>query len=311
MTPEDNDLIVINEDEAGERLDKILANRFQSIKSRTYFQYLIEERKVLVNGEPAKKRLRPKVGDEVQVEFIVTKEIGLEPEAIPLDIVYEDHDILVINKPAGMVVHPAVGNWTGTFVNALLYHCQNLLENHSDQTLRPGIVHRLDKNTSGLLIAAKTSDAHQKLIEMFSSKKVYKEYLAICVGNPGNQEINAPIGRHPVERKMMAVVKEGGKEALSIVKTLAHHDKLSLVSVILATGRTHQIRVHVKSVGTPILGDDVYGNASFNKKYGVSRQMLHAYVLKFIHPISGKELEFKVPPPQDMQAIINHYKLLR
>lgn len=304
MIPEDNDLIVINEEEVGERLDKILAKRFEAIKSRTYFQYLIEENKVLVNGEPVKKRLKPKFGDEIQVEFIVTPEIGLKPEAIPLDIVYEDHDILVINKPAGMVVHPAVGHWTGTFVNALLYHCKNLLETQSDSSLRPGIVHRLDKNTSGLLIAAKTSAAHQKLIEMFSSKQVYKEYLAICIGNPGNQEIKAPIGRHPVERKMMAVLKEGGKEALSLVKTLSHHGHLSLVSVILATGRTHQIRVHVKHVGAPILGDEIYGNLSANKKYGVSRQMLHASILKFAHPISGKELEFRVPPPKDMQDVI-------
>lgn len=308
MTPDDNDSIVINEDEVGERLDKILARRFEAIKSRTYFQYLIEENKVLVNGEPVKKRFKPKVGDEIQVEFIVTPEIGLEPEAIPLDIVYEDHDILVINKPAGMVVHPAVGNWSGTFVNALLYHCKNLLESHTNQSLRPGIVHRLDKNTSGLLIAAKTSLAHQKLIEMFSSKKVYKEYLAICIGNPGNQEIKAPIGRHPVERKMMAVVNEGGKEALSLVKTLKHHGNLSLVSVILATGRTHQIRVHVKHVGTPILGDDIYGNPSVNKKYSVLRQMLHASVLKLAHPISGIELKFHVPPPKDMQDVMvrNH-----
>lgn len=303
---EDLDLIVITEEESGERLDKILAQRFDSAQSRTYFQMLIENGHVLLNNIPVKKRAKPAVGDEVLINFVLTPEVELTAEAIPLNIIYEDNDLLIVNKPAGMVVHPAAGNWSGTFVNALLYHCKHmyntfscdsegLASNHS----RPGIVHRLDKDTSGLLIAAKTLQAQQKLITMFSQRQIHKEYRAICIGNPGNIEINAPIGRHPVHRKQMTVLPEG-KPALSICQTLAYDNKHSLVRIVLATGRTHQIRVHMKHIGTPILGDATYGNTQINNKFGVSRQLLHAQLLRFIHPISGKLLELEALPPADM-----------
>lgn len=300
---EDQDTITINEEEAGERLDKILSNRFKEVKSRTYFQYLIEEKRVLLNGEPVKKRVKPKEGDEIQIFFILTPEMDLRPESIPLSIVYEDDDILVINKKPGMVVHPAPGHWSGTFVNALLFHCKSL--EISGQVFRPGIVHRLDKETSGLLVAAKTSQAQQKLIEMFANRQVYKEYIAVCVGNPGNREIRAPIGRHPVHRKMMCVLEDGGRLAISICKTLFTDGKISIVKVVLETGRTHQIRVHMKHLASPILGDSIYGNAQVNKKYGVGRQMLHAQCLRFKHPISGKDLEFTASVPEDMKKWID------
>lgn len=303
MSP-DSETIIITPEEEGERLDKVLANRFQNVQSRTYFQTLIEEEKVLLNGIPVKKRIKPKEGDEVEIQFVITPEIGLDPEPIPLNIVYEDHDILIINKPSGMVVHPAPGNWSGTFANALLYHCGKSLTSISSD-LRPGIVHRLDKETSGLLMAAKTAQAHRKLIEMFSSRSIHKEYLAICIGNPGNREIRTLITRHPIHRKMMTVSEEGGREALSICKTLLYKGDLSLVNVLLATGRTHQIRVHMKHIGHPILGDQVYGSPQANKKYHVTRQMLHAYLLRFTHPITGELLEFKAPPPEDMTKFIN------
>lgn len=305
MPSEDSDLIVISEEEAGERLDKILANRFSQVRSRTYFQSLIEEHRVLLNGSPAKKREKPSAGDEVEIEFLLTPELELTPEAIPLEILYEDEDILAINKPAGMVVHPAKGNWSGTFVNALLYHCRNQLDKESE---RPGIVHRLDKDTTGLLLAAKNPLAQQKMIELFASRKVYKEYLAICVGNPGNSEIRAPIGRHPVHRKRMAVLEKGGKEALSLCSTLAFDGKLSLVKIILATGRTHQIRVHMKYHGTPILGDSIYGTLSANKKYGAARQMLHARLMQFDHPITQRPLTLEAPLPLDMASFIHLIK---
>ena len=295
-----NESIVITDEESGERLDKILANRYKEVRSRTYFQYLIEEKKVLLNGQSVKKRICPQSGDEVEVFFTLTPEIDVKPESIPLDILYEDADILAINKPAGMVVHPAPGNWTGTFVNALLHHCRELDATHS---LRPGIVHRLDKDTSGVLIAAKNTQAQQKLIEMFAGREIYKEYLAVCVGNPGNQEINRPIGRHPVDRKRMAVI-ETGRPALSIVETLSFDGKLSVVKVILATGRTHQIRVHMKCIGTPVLGDITYGNAQANEKFNAARQMLHARLLKLNHPITGKPLVIEAPIPSDMKAKI-------
>lgn len=304
--PEDSDTIVITEDEAGERLDKILAQRFRTIQSRTYFQTLIEEGNVLVNGAVVKKRTKPVVGDEVQVNFSLTKEIDILPENIPLDILYEDQDIIVINKPAGMVVHPAVGNWTGTFVNALMYHCQEIAQAQSNPSSqnRPGIVHRLDKDTTGLLVAAKTALAQQRLIEMFASRNVYKQYIAICLGNPGFTRIEAPIARHPVHRKLMAVATDGGRQALTICQTKATDGKISVVEIELATGRTHQIRVHMKHNGTAVLGDNVYGNSQVNKKYGAERQLLHAHVLRFAHPITGVSLEFKAPIPDDMARFI-------
>lgn len=302
---EDNDAILILEEEEGIRLDKILASRYKEIQSRTYFQNLIEQQRVLLNGDPVKKRVKPKAGDEIQIHFILTPEIDLEPENIPLDIIYEDENLLVVDKPPGMVVHPAPGNWTGTFVNALLHHCRHLQQGE-EKTLRPGIVHRLDKETSGLLVAAKNSQAHQKLVELFAGRKIEKEYVAICLGNPGSREINAPIGRHPVDRKKMAI-KEGAKPALSICRTIKADAHLSLVNILLMTGRTHQIRVHMKHVGTPVLGDSTYGNLQANQKYHADRQMLHAYRLAFEHPITGKKLEFKVQPPADMQQLMQKH----
>ncbi|MEI8365489.1 MAG: RluA family pseudouridine synthase [Parachlamydiaceae bacterium] len=301
---EDNDTFIISDEEAGERLDKVLVSRLGSAGSRTYFQFLIDEGRVLLNGEPAKKRIKPKSGDEVEVDYILTPELTLEAENIPLNIIYEDESIIVVDKKPGMVVHPAVGHWTGTFVNALLYYCrvETTIKNNKDD-LRPGIVHRLDKETSGLIVAAKTLVAQQRLIEMFTKHTVYKEYLAVCVGNPGKGTIDVPIGRHPANRKMMAVLKEGGKAAVTHFQTLAFNEKLSLVSVVIATGRTHQIRVHMKHRGMPVLGDAIYGTPSANTKFGVERQMLHAYRLRFAHPITGEPMSFEAEIPPDMQAV--------
>lgn len=314
MQDEDNGTFFISEDEVGERLDKILANRLKGAGSRTYFQFLIDEEKVLLNGAPVKKRSKPKAGDEVEVEFILTPELELKPENIPLNIIYEDDALLVVNKAPGMVVHPAAGNWSGTFVNALLFHCR---ENFAispeglppQQALRPGIVHRLDKDTSGLIIAAKTSLAQQRLIEMFTNRRVHKEYLAICVGNPGRGDIDAPIGRHPSQRKLMAVLQDSGRPALTHYHALAFDEKLSLVNIVIATGRTHQIRVHMKHIGHPVLGDATYGLPHVNANYGAERQMLHAHMLRFNHPITGQPLEFKAEIPQDMQKIIKKIKV--
>lgn len=314
----DEETFFITADEADERLDKVLAKRFSQAGSRTYFQFLIDEGKVLLNGAPIKKRNKAKEGDEVEIEFVLTAELELKPENIPLDIVYEDEFLLVINKQPGMVVHPGAGHWTGTFVNALLYYCKEAFSaserqafDHSNpqQALRPGIVHRLDKDTSGLLIAAKTPLAQQRLIEMFTNRQVHKEYLVICIGNPGTGDIDAPIGRHPTNRKLMAVVEEGGRKALTHHRVIAYNSKLSLVNVIIATGRTHQIRVHMKHRGHPVLGDDVYGLPHVNEQYGATRQQLHAHLLRFTHPITGKLIELKAEIPQDMQKILEKYKL--
>jgi 23S rRNA pseudouridine1911/1915/1917 synthase len=277
-----------------ERLDRLLSRQFPS-HSRTYFQSLIEQGFVLVNGMPIKKKDKPKIGDEVEICFQLTPEISLEPENIPLDILYEDEHLLAINKPAGMVTHPAPGHYTKTFVHALLYHCKSL---PNADTLRPGIVHRLDKDTTGILLAAKTVEAHQKLVEMFCARQLEKLYLAICVGTPGDGTIEAPIKRHPTKRKEMAIDPEG-KPAISTCKVVAYDGKLSLVEVQLITGRTHQIRVHLKHKGAPILGDAVYGSPAWNKKYETSRQMLHAWSLKFRHPVTGAAISLKAPIPDD------------
>lgn len=301
----DTDLLIINEQDTGQRLDKILAQRFQDSKSRTYFQYLIEQQKVLLNGQPVKKRIQPRAGDEVLIQFIYPPQLSLEPECIPLDILFEDEHLLIVNKPAGMVVHPSIGNWSGTFVNALLYHCNEVKaligSDHSDQaSIRPGIVHRLDKDTTGLLIAAKHSQALEKLCGLFSRREIYKEYLAICVGNPGTRTIDLPIGRNPSCYKEMKVLPEGGKKAVSECKTLASNGKLSLVSVVLVTGRTHQIRVHLQAVGTPVLGDPIYGSQKANQAHHLQRQLLHAHCLRFVHPFTKRQVEFKAPMPPDM-----------
>jgi len=290
--------VIVTDEMIEHRLDRLLTLQFPSY-SRTYFQYLIEQGFVLVNGLPLKKKDKPKAGDEIEICFQLTPEISLEPENIPLDILYEDDDLLAINKPAGMVTHPAPGHYSKTFVHGLLYHCKSLP--HAE-TLRPGIVHRLDKDTSGVLLAAKTSEAHQKLVEMFCERKLEKTYLALCVGTPGSGTIEAPIKRHPTRRKEMAV-DPAGKPATSICRVLAFDGKLSLVEVQLITGRTHQIRVHLKHKGAPILGDPVYGAPAWNKKYDASRQMLHAYRLKLRHPLTGVLLDLKAPLPEDFKKI--------
>jgi 23S rRNA pseudouridine1911/1915/1917 synthase len=295
-----NETLVVADAEAGERLDRILALRFPQ-QSRSYFQWLIGEGLVLLNGKPTKKRIQPQVGDEIEVEFALTPEASLEPENIPLDILYEDEYLLAVNKPAGLVVHPGIKNWSGTFVNALLYHCQQLPED----ALRPGIVHRLDKDTSGILLAAKTEAAHKGLVQLFAERKVHKEYVAICVGKPGDVTIDAPIGRHPTDRLRMTVPLEGGKSAKTQVKTEGFDGKLAVVRCFPESGRTHQIRVHLQHHRNPILGDPVYGNTSWNQKYDATRQFLHAHRIRFVHPITGEEVTLEAPLPDDMQPLID------
>lgn len=300
-----NEQIFVEETESFLRLDQLLAQRFKERYSRNYFQKLIEDQLVLVNGLPVKKRIKPNVNDEIEIEFTLDRKEGVAPEEIPLSILFEDEDILVINKPAGLVVHPAPGNWTGTFVNALVHHCQSLLRKSDD--IRPGIVHRLDKDTSGVLIAAKNSYAQAKLIESFSKREVKKLYLAITIGNPGNQLIQAPIGRHPKWRHKMAIL-ETGRAAISHIETLRVGQVLSLVRVQIETGRTHQIRVHLQSLGTPVLGDEVYGNSSLNTKWGVDSQQLHAEVLEIMHPRTKESLRFQAPLPELFQKFMKQIK---
>lgn len=301
----ETDFLIVTAEEAGQRLDKILAARFNQ-KSRSYFHSLLEQQKVLLNGEPVKKRIQPKEGDAIEIQWICLPELSLAPEAIPLDVVYEDDFLVVVNKPAGMVVHPAAGNWSGTFVNALLHHCQQIhsLISQGQSSFRPGIVHRLDKDTSGLLIAAKTTETHERLSRLFLNRDIEKEYLALCVGNPGALTIQLPIGRHPHFYQRMTVLPHG-KPAITHCKTLISKEMFSLVSLKLVTGRTHQIRVHLQAKGFPILGDPIYGNPKLNATHDVHRQMLHARFLRFKHPMTSEMVAFEAPLPNDMQALIN------
>ncbi|MCX6990606.1 MAG: RluA family pseudouridine synthase [Chlamydiae bacterium] len=290
--------LFIQDEEVGMRLDKLLSVRFPTF-SRTYFQSLIEKGSVLVNGDPWKKRQKPASGDEIEICFELPPEISLEAEDIPLNILYEDDYILAVNKPFGMVVHPGPGHPKSTFVNALLFHCKNL-EYEGTDPLRPGIVHRLDKDTSGVLIAAKTSSAHRALVELFSQRKIQKTYVAVAVGAPPEGRVSAPMKRHPTRRQEMAI-DESGKEAISDFKVLKKSSTLSIVEIGLITGRTHQIRVHLKHLKTPVLGDSIYGSESANKKHSIDRQLLHAMRMKFIHPFTGKELILEAPIPSDMR----------
>lgn len=301
LTESYDTLFVLSEEE-GIRIDKLLAHRFSSY-SRTYFQMIIEQGCVLLNGEPIKKRICPEEGDEIEVCFQAIKGPSLAPEAIPLEILYEDEHILAINKPPGMVVHPAPGHWSGTFVNALLAHCEQLAP--SQDPLRPGIVHRLDKETSGVLLAAKTLAAHQQLIEQFSSRQMEKTYLAICCGRPPNGIISAPIGRHPVHRKEMAVLSDG-KEAISDIQTIAFNDQISFSLIRPKTGRTHQIRVHLKHVHCPVLGDPIYGSEKLNQSLKPERLLLHAYKLHFEHPITKVPTRLIAPIPKDFKPWLHH-----
>lgn len=298
----DSYLFTVPAEMAGQRIDKILSDSFPNF-SRSYFQHLIDSELVLIKEKPIKKRTILEVGDEVEIYFEPVPELSLTPEPMSFEILFEDEHFLAINKPPGLVVHPAPGHWTGTFVHGLLAHCQNL--STCDDPLRPGIVHRLDKETSGVLLAAKTREAHQKIVELFSSRNIEKIYLAICSGKPPNTTLDAPIGRHPVHRKEMAVVPQG-KEAVSQVQVLAFNEQMSLVLVRPKTGRTHQIRVHLKHLNAPILGDSVYGSAKVNASLKPARLMLHAYRLSFTHPFTKKMIQLSAPIPDDLKEWVKN-----
>ena len=292
--------------ENGERLDKLVAGRVQGV-SRSYSSMLIEGGQVLVNGEPAQKpSYKVKAGDLIFVTFPSPAASGLTAEAIPLTVVYEDTDLLVVDKPAGMVVHPAPGHSGGTLVNALLAHVPGIELDMGDES-RPGIVHRLDKDTSGLIVVAKRRSAHEALSKQMAARTMHKEYLAAVSGKPRPPSgvIDAPIARDPRDRQRMAVVSNG-RHARTHYVTDRVMGSYTLVRVTLDTGRTHQIRVHMASIGYPILGDPVYGKRTLKdaSSLGLTRQFLHAHKLGFTLPSSGKWVEFASPLPEDLQWVL-------
>ena len=291
----------IIDDGCGRRLDVFLAEKVDI--TRSYAATLIGEENVLVNGKKAAKNTKLKMGDAVQVTIPNPQEYTAEPENIPIDIVYEDEHLLVVNKPKDMVVHPAAGNYSGTLVNAILYHCGDSLSGING-VMRPGILHRIDKNTSGLLLVAKNDNAHLYLAEQIKEHSLTREYEAVVYGNLKNDNgtVNAPIARHPVKRKQMAIV-EGGKEAVTHYTVLERFGDFTLVRLRLETGRTHQIRVHMASLGHPVAGDDVYGPSKVITKLG--GQCLHARKIGFIHPKTHEYMEFSSELPQYFTKFLN------
>jgi 23S rRNA pseudouridine1911/1915/1917 synthase len=295
--------LVVPREQLNERLDRFVAAQLAGL-SRSYVQKLIAGGHVTVDGFDRKPKFKMTPGEVVRVTVPEPISAGLEPEAIPLDIVYEDADLLVIDKPVGLVVHPAPGHQSGTLVNAILHHAPGLSVGNVD---RPGIVHRLDKDTSGLMVIAKTDRGLQSLTEQWADRAVLKEYVALVQGRvePNDATIDAPIARDPNHRQKMAVLR-GGREAVTHFTTRERFANASLLDVIIDTGRTHQIRVHLAFIGHPVIGDKTYGSGT-GDTYGAPRQMLHASRLGFALP-SGERMMFEAPLPEDMRAVIDNLR---
>lgn len=291
-------------EEAGHRLDQFVAGRYGEF-SRSRIQKLIEEGFITVNGKTVRSSHKVRGGDHVEVVIPAARPVAAIPQAIPLDIIYEDASIIVVNKPAGMVVHPAAGNYEGTLVNALLAHCHDLSGIGGE--LRPGIVHRLDKGTSGVMVAAKDDEAHLSLSAQFRDREVRKQYLALVLGDPPDEgTVELAIGRHYRDRKLISTKTRKGREAVSRFRVLERFGDAALAEVMIATGRTHQIRVHMAHLGHPVAGDDTYGGVRAKSigKTKILRPMLHAAVLEFTHPRNGEKREFRAELPSDMCEII-------
>ena len=309
-------IYIVNEDESGLRLDHFLTMKEEAL-SRSFIQKLIKEKSITVNGNPSKPSYKLRDKDQVEVIVPEPKPSHAQPEEIPLNVLYEDDVLVVINKPAGMVTHPAVGNHSGTLVNAILAHCTDLSGIGGVQ--RPGIVHRLDKDTSGVLVVAKTDFAHQSLAGQFKEHRVKKIYFALICGIPAQDDgtIIAPIGRSIRNRKKMAVTNIRSREAITHFKVIERYDSLSFVEVMPETGRTHQIRVHLAHIGHPVVGDQVYGGGrkrAINEAHSsevkrmiaeLNRQALHAHLLGFLHPSTEEYVEFIAPIPEDIQAVLD------
>lgn len=301
MTP-----LHLTADRAGERADQFLARMLPEL-TRSAAQRLLEEGAVTLNGLPVKKNYKTNAGDELVLALPDPAPIDVLPQDIPLDVIYEDDDVIAVNKPVGLVVHPAAGHPDGTLVNALLYHCGNSLSGINGE-LRPGIVHRIDRDTSGLIIAAKNDFAHLSLAEQLQDHSLYREYEAVCVGNLKDESgtVDAPIFRHPTDRKKMAVNKLQGRRAVTHWSVLEHLNGYTHIQCRLETGRTHQIRVHMAYTGHPLLGDVVYGS---KKPWpGLAGQCLHARRLSFLHPRTGERVTLECPLPDWFEAVLTRLR---
>ena len=289
-------------EKGGERIDKYLSEQLEDM-TRSHIQKLIKENMVRVNGMAVKSNFKLSASDQIEVEIPELKEPDILPENIPLDILYEDQEILVVNKPKGMVVHPAPGHYTGTLVNAIMYHCKDNLSGING-VMRPGIVHRIDMDTTGSLLICKNDRAHQALAEQLKEHSITRKYHAIVHGRLKEDEgtIDKPIGRHPIDRKKMSVHCTNGREAITHYRVLKRFQQFTYIECQLETGRTHQIRVHMSSIGHPILGDQIYGPAKC--PYKLQGQTLHAKVLGITHPTTGEYMEFDAPLPDYFQGLL-------
>lgn len=293
----------IKDDMEEERIDKCLVELIDTM-SRSYLQKLFKEEKIFINEKPVKANYRVKAGDELT--FLVPKSVepNIEPEELPLDILYEDNDLLIINKEKGIVVHPAAGHYSGTIVNGVLYHCKGELSGING-VMRPGIVHRIDKDTTGSIIICKNDFSHQKIAAQLKEHSITRIYRAICFGviQEESGTVNAPIGRHPSDRKKMAVNYKNGKEAITHFTVLQRFQKYTYLECRLETGRTHQIRVHMTQIGHPLLGDAVY--TGLKSPYHLQGQCLHAAVIGFQHPRTGIYMEFEAPLPEYFRHLLD------
>jgi len=293
---------IINSDTENIRLDKVITILNQDL-SRSMIQKMLDDKKILVNGKQEKASYKTKVNDRIEIEEIIAKEIQLKPQDIPVEIIYEDKDIIVVNKPKGMVVHPANGNPDGTLVNAIMNICKDTLSGIGGE-IRPGIVHRIDKDTSGLLIIAKNDKAHINLSEQIKNREIIKKYVALVRGTikENNATIDMPIGRSDKDRKKMAVKKDG-KNAVTHFDVIRRYNGYTYLDIKIDTGRTHQIRVHLSEIGYPIVGDEVYSNGK--NPFNVRGQMLHAKSLEFKHPITGQILKLEATLPRYFEDVLN------
>lgn len=298
-----NNSIIVTEESDGTRLDKYLSEVNLDF-SRTYIQKLVKENNILVNGKPVKVSYKIVAGDEVFINIPENITPDILPQDIPINIVYEDKDIIIVNKEKGMVVHPAPGHYSDTLVNALMFHCKNDLSGING-VLRPGIVHRIDMNTTGLLVVCKNDYSHNFISEQLKEHSITRKYEAIVCGNLKNEqgEINKKIGRNPNDRKKMSVNVESGREAVTNYRVINHYSSFTHIECTLRTGRTHQIRVHMASIGHPVLGDEVYGPAK--QPFKLEGQTLHAKTLGFIHPSTKEYVEFNSELPEYFKNLLN------